>query len=166
MGLESSEGRTGHSHSLPLPSPHTTQPQVVLTQPQQPIAATQQTLTSPTKLSTKLPKYAFVTSVVATLIFAVLCWVPGLFCLVPATVMSIIVSNTLTNTHHMQHTITQSSWAWSQFQMGTRRAVERNSLPLVVFLDRAKLCLTATTYHTLPFPVPPLRLSARRRRTN
>ena len=68
-----SEGRTCHSHSH-YPSPHTTQPQVVLAQPQMPIVATQQILTRPT--DTKLPKYAFVTSVVATIILSVL-WSPG-----------------------------------------------------------------------------------------
>ena len=98
-GWEFSEGRTGHSHSLPIPSPHTTQPQVVLAQPQQPIVATQQTLTRPAELSTKLPKYAFVISMVGTFIFAVLCWLPGLLCLVPATVMSIVVSSTHSHTH-------------------------------------------------------------------
>ena len=96
-----SEGRTCHSHSH-YPSPHTTQPQVVLAQPQMPIVATQQTLARPT--DTKLPKYAFVTSVVATIIFTVLFWLPGLLCLVPATVMSIMVSSARTHTHTHTHT--------------------------------------------------------------
>ena len=47
----------------------------------------QQTLTGNT---TNLPKYAFLTSMATTLIFTVLCWLPGLLCLVPATVMSIL----------------------------------------------------------------------------
>ena len=58
--------------------------QVVLTQPG---GVAQQTLTGNT---TNLPKYAFLTSVATTLIFTVLCWVPGLLCLVPATIMSIV----------------------------------------------------------------------------
>ena len=61
--------------------------------------AAQQGLTRPTELSTKLPKYAFVTSMVVTVIFTVLCWLPGLLCLVPATVMSIVVSSKCTFTH-------------------------------------------------------------------
>ncbi len=43
--------------------------------------------------------YAFLTSMATTLIFTVLCWLPGLLCLVPATVMSIVVSSKCTFTH-------------------------------------------------------------------
>ena len=95
-------GLVTHTH---YPSPHTTQPQVVQTQPQQPIVATQQGLIRPRELSTKLPKYAFVTSIVGTFIFTALCWLPGLLCLVPATVMSIVVSSTHshTRTPHTTH---------------------------------------------------------------
>ena len=93
------KGREDWPLTLSLPFPLTQpQPQVVLAQPQQPIVATQQTLARTTEPSTSLPKYAFVTSVVITVIFTVLCWVPGLLCLVPATVMSILVSCVHTDT--------------------------------------------------------------------
>ena len=68
----------------PHPLTLTTQAQVVLAQPQQAVMATGHT--------TNLPKYAFVTSLVATIIFTMLFWLPGLLCLVPATVLSIVVS--------------------------------------------------------------------------
>ena len=93
------KGREDWSLTLSLPFPLTQpQPLVVLAQPQQPIVATQQTLARTTEISTKLPKYAFVTSVVGTFIVTVLCWVPGLLCFVPATVMSIVVSSIHTDT--------------------------------------------------------------------
>ena len=69
--------------------------------PTQPAPVTQQTFTGNT---TNLPKYAFLTSVAATLIFTVLCWLPGLLCLVPATVMSILVSSKCTFAHALTPT--------------------------------------------------------------
>ena len=63
-----------------------------MTQPEMPVVATQQTFTTPA--DTMLPKYAFVTSMVVTIIFTVLFWLPGFFCLVPATILSIMVSIT------------------------------------------------------------------------
>ena len=93
------KGREDWPLTLSLPFPLTQpQPLVVLAQPQQPIVATQQTLARTTEPSTNLPKYAFVTSVVITVIFTVLCWLPGLLCLIPATVMSILVSCVHTDT--------------------------------------------------------------------
>ena len=98
-----SEVETFTIHTLTIPPLTPLQPQVVLAQPQMPIVATQQTFTTPT--DTKLPKYAFVTSVVVTIIFTVLFWLPGFLCLVPATVLSIVVRNTHTDTHrHDTHT--------------------------------------------------------------